>query len=424
MITAASPDLGYIIQTMREISRHTDPQQMVANYVQRIRQIIPMDRHVSLSRRDLARPYVRITRSTTWERQPNPWKQTDRLPLIQGGLLSELIYGEEPRIINDLLVDPSDPARDYLHGMGSILALPLYDQGLALNMVVWMRKEKDAFTHDRLAELVWMSNIFGRATSNLALSQQVRELYQQVDREMQVVADIQRSLLPAELPSIPTLHLAAHYQTSRRAGGDYYDFFELPGGKWGLLIADVSGHGTPAAVIMAVTHSIAHTHEGDPEPPSRLLNFINRHLTARYTLGRGTFVTAFYGIYDPSTLRLTYASAGHNPPRVRACGGKVRAMTEGRRLPLGIDPDERYIDAVEQFADNEVLVLYTDGITEARKSDADEMFGAARLDELLADCLATPRQVVDRIVRAVEDFTGGQPPGDDRTLLVGRVQGS
>src|SRR5204863_327292 len=153
--------------------------------------------------------------------------------------------------------------------------------------------------------------LFGRATQNLVLSEEVKRAYESLDREMQVVADMQRSLLPRELPQIPGLQVATHYQTSRRAGGDYYDFFKLPNGMWGILIADVSGHGTPAAVMMAVTHSIAHTHNGPPQPPSLLMKFINDHLTARYTTDTGNFVTAFYGIYTPESRSLTYSCAGH-----------------------------------------------------------------------------------------------------------------
>src|SRR5947207_1513638 len=139
----------------------------------------------------------------------------------------------------------------------------------------------------RMRKHVWMSNLFGRATHSLVLSDQVKQAYEQVDRELRAVADIQRSLLPSELPRIAGLDLASHYQTSTRSGGDYYDFFELPEGKWGILIADVSGHGTPAAVIMAVTHSIAHMLSEPPMPPSTLMHFVNRHLTARYTNGSG-----------------------------------------------------------------------------------------------------------------------------------------
>ena len=88
--------------------------------------------------------------------------------------------------------------------------------------------------------MVWMSNLFGRATHNLVLAEELKAAYEIVDRELKIVADIQRSLLPSPLPKIPTLGLAAHYQTSQWAGGDYYDFFPLPDGHWGILIADVS----------------------------------------------------------------------------------------------------------------------------------------------------------------------------------------
>src|SRR5207237_4967385 len=88
---------------------------------------------------------------------------------------------------------------------------------------------------------VWMGNLFGRATRNLVLSNEVKVAYDAVERELKAVADIQRSLLPAQLPAIDRLELAVHYQTSRHSGGDYYDFFKLPDGQWGILIADVSG---------------------------------------------------------------------------------------------------------------------------------------------------------------------------------------
>src|SRR5262249_29239782 len=148
------------------------------------------------------------------------------------------------------------------------------DQRVALNMVVVMRREPAGFRREIFPEIVWMSNLFGRAAHNLVLTEEVRKAYQAVDQELKIVGDIQRSLLPIRLPPIPTLDMAVSYQTSERAGGDYYDFFPLPEGKWGILIADVSGHGTPAAVLMAITHSIAHVFPGDPCPPAHLLNHL------------------------------------------------------------------------------------------------------------------------------------------------------
>jgi sigma-B regulation protein RsbU (phosphoserine phosphatase) len=414
--------LSAVTEMMRDVSRQTDPQKLVQVYGQRMRKAIPSDANFSLSRRDLPDRHYRITRSSKWEHSPNPWKAKDELPVHNGGIIADLIYGEEAVVIDDLQVPEDDPGAELLSGYRSLVAIPLFDKGHALNMVVLLRKDPHAFSRDFLPEHLWLSNLFGRMTHYLVLSDELRQAYQTVDRELQVVADIQRSLLPTEMPKIPTLELSVHYQTSRRAGGDYYDFFALPDGRWGILIADVSGHGTPAAVIMAVTHSIAHTHDADPDPPSKLLNFINRHLVARYTGGTGTFVTAFYGIYDPTTRTLTYSNAGHNPPRHKHAGaGVLGSLESSRNLPLGIEPDETYIDITQQFQPGDSIVFYTDGITEAHAPGGD-LFNLERLDEVLLRSSDGPQRLRDEILTAVDAFTHGSIPSDDRTLLVARVK--
>jgi sigma-B regulation protein RsbU (phosphoserine phosphatase) len=413
--------MAVIVQTMRDISLQTDPQVMVRIYGQRIRQLRPVDASVSLSRRGLTFPQYRITRSTRWQESINPWKEKDRLPLLEGGLLAKLIYGDEPRIIDDFTVAADDPAAEYFSGYRSLQAIPLYDQGVALNMVVLLRKEPGAFSREQFPEMVWLSNLFGRATNNLVLSGELQAAYTAIDHELKVVADIQRSLLPSQLPRIPTLDLAAFYQPSRRAGGDYYDFFALPDGKWGILIADVSGHGTPAAVIMAITHCIAHLHPGPALPPSTVLNYINAHLTARYTRLSETFVTAFYGIYDPAKKELTYASAGHNPPRLKRCQDGTLAVLDGTRgLPLGIFAEQEYEQCVQQLQSGDQIIFYTDGITEAH-SPSGEMFGTARLDQVLELCTLQASALLDTVLQAVEQFTAGHPADDDRTAIVARV---
>jgi sigma-B regulation protein RsbU (phosphoserine phosphatase) len=183
-------------------------------------------------------------------------------------------------------------------------------------------------------------------------------------------------------------------------------------------MADVSGHGTPAAVIMAVTHSIAHTHHGEPQPPSRLLAFVNDHLTARYTSGNGTFVTAFYGIYDCGKRTLTYASAGHCPPRIRRAGGAaLESMDRSQQLPLGIDTGESYVDVVEHLHSGDSIFIYTDGITEARSSRG-EFYGLSLLDEvMLASQNRSARELLDDALKSLDDFTNRTSATDDRTLL-------
>ncbi|MGD9692912.1 MAG: PP2C family protein-serine/threonine phosphatase [Phycisphaerales bacterium] len=416
--------LSHIVDTMRELSRQTDPQEMVNTYGERMEGAFDADRMVSISRRDLARPWYRITRSSTWAEDINPWLERHRLPRFDRGMLGELLYADEPRIINDLRVSADDPAREYFDGMRSLLAVPHFDQGLALNMVVFMTEKPDGINPENVPEIVWFNNLFGRATHNLVLSKELRDAYEIVDRELSVVAEIQQSLLPAELPSIPGVELAAHYRTARHAGGDYYDFFPLTDGKWGVLIADVSGHGAPAAVVMAITHTLAHA---DPERrccPDVLLDNLNRNLIGRYTAATGSFVTAFYGVYDPGERSFLYSCAGHNPPRLYRAGADAPdELRSAQGLPLGVLHDADYTSASVSLRPADTLVLYTDGITEARFPQSErhhtvDMYGVKRLDTAVLAGKRSAPAIVERVLESVEAYTEGGSPDDDRTLVV------
>lgn len=414
--------LEVIVATMREMSGQRDPQAMVRAYGRRISELIPTDGRLSLSRRGLAYPQYRITRYSGWSEEVNPWKSPERLPLLEGGLLAELIYADEPRVLDDVEFSPNDPAAEYLGSVRSLVAIPLFDQGATLNMVVLMRDEPRAFQRDNFPEMVWVSNLFGKATSSLVMAERVEAAYKMVDREMKAVAEIQHSLLPAELPNVPNLGLAVDYRTSQRAGGDYYDFFPLPDGRCGILIADVSGHGTPAAVVMAITHTIAHMYPGAATSPADFLNFLNKNLASRYTNQSGTFVTAFYGIYDPKERTILYSSAGHNPPRLRRCVcGTVFSLDEAGHLPLGVNDDTKYQETTEKLLQGDRILFYTDGIVEAQNR-AGELFGLGRIDEVLRNCAADAQQLLNNVLRKLDEFTEGGPASDDRTLLVADIR--
>ena len=288
-------------------------------------------------------------------------------------------------------------------------------------MVVILRDQAFAFDHSELPDLVWRTNLFGRATGNLVLKQELQRAYEDLDRELKIVADIQRSLLPAELPRIPSLDLAAYYHPSRRAGGDYYDFFPLPGGKWGIFVGDVSGHGTPAAVLMAVTHCIAHTCPGPPSPPGEILGYLNEQLLRHYTGDSSSFVTAFYAIYDPAAPELTYACAGHNPPRLKRCqDGSLLVLDRCNDLPLGIESGIQYSEAVQPLQKGDQIIFYTDGITEAQ-NEAGQQFGTTRLDNELEQCSLQADALLDSVLQSVKEFTAGAPILDDQTVLIARV---
>jgi len=413
--------LAIVEDMVRSISQQTDPQALVRTYGEKLQQLSPVERRISLSRRGLQSPLIRITRSTAWEEEIDPWSQPHLLPMISGGILEKLGYSNQTTIIDDLEVAADDPAYEYLHGFRSLLAIPMYDDGESLNTVVLLQRKPKAFARDQVPDLVWRTNLFGRATSTLVLKRQLEKAYRELDRELKTVARLQRSLLPSKIPVVPRMDLTAYYQPASRAGGDYYDFFELPDGRWGIFIADVSGHGTAAAVMMAVTHCIANTHPGPALSPGKVLNFVNQHLAEQYSSRIETFVTAFYAVYDPQSRKLIYSCAGHNPPRLKRCeSGLVMPLDKVNGLPLGVLEGSEFPEAsfFLQFGDQ--IVLYTDGITETH-SPTGELFGEHRIDEVLAHCGMDSQELMQTLVDAVNKFADGIPPHDDCTIVVLRA---
>jgi sigma-B regulation protein RsbU (phosphoserine phosphatase) len=417
-------ELEIVDRTMKAISGVTDPEELVDVYWAGIGDLVPVMEYVSLSRRNVEPPFYLITRSSRFTEHPNPWTQRELLPRLSGGLLGELLYGNKPVVMEDLpsRLSPDDPGYFYLQGFKRLLALPQYDNGEALNVTVMLTPE--GFQHDpsMIPMMHWQAGLFGRGTQNLVLKNQLGDALKSLDKEMQAVGQIQKTLLPETLPSIPGFEIAAYYQTSARAGGDYYDFFPLQDGSWGLFIADVSGHGTPAAVLMAITHAIAHAQPGTHTPPELLLEYLNDRLTRSYTRG-GTFVTAFYAVLNPKTRTLTYSRAGHNPPRLVRNDRVISIDTTGG-LPLGIDEEQKYDETAIPLERGDLLLLYTDGITEAmppaKGSAQRELFGTDRLDKLLLalHCATIPMETcINQIRSEVATFTENAPPTDDQTLI-------
>jgi phosphoserine phosphatase RsbU/P len=415
-------ELAIIDRTMKAISGVTDPEELVNVYWKGIGELLPIDDYVSLSRRNVEPPFYLITRSSRFTEHFNPWTQRDRLPRLSGGLLGEIAYANQPVIIDDLpsRLAPDDPGRFYLDGFGSVVAIPQYDGGEGLNVTVMLLPPGQPLDRSFIPVLHWQSGLFGRGTQNLVLRNQLATALASLDRELQVVGEIQRSLLPHELPAIAGFEVAADYRTSARAGGDYYDFFPLSGGGWGLFIADVSGHGTPAAVLMAITHALAHAQPGTHTPPSALLTHLNTRLARTYTHD-GTFITAFYAVLDPATRTLTYSAAGHNPPRL-VRGGRVLSLDEAGSLPLGILGEQAYGQARVSLEPGDLLLLYTDGIIEtmapAEGTRSREIFGLDRLDRVLLGCGGiSPKECIACVRSSLASFCAGAPPTDDQTLI-------
>lgn len=420
-------ELEIVDRTMRAISSVTDPEQIVDLYWDGIGELLPAasENYMAVSRRNVTPPHYLVTRSSRFTEHFNPWTQRDRLPRLSGGLVGEILDGARPVIIEDLpsRLQSDDPAHFYLQGFQSLIGLPTYDGGQALNFTFQLFPPGVEFDRRVLPMMHWQASLFGRGTQNLVLKNQLAAALGALDRELKVVGEIQRSLLPRSLPSIAGFQLDAFYATSAQAGGDYYDFFPIGDGRWGILIADVSGHGTPAAVVMAIMRAIAHTKPSLHASPTQLLGYLNAHLVQSYTQD-GTFVTAFYAVLDPKDGTLTYSSAGHNPPRL-VRGERAISLDGAGSLPLGIFAGQSHPEAVVGLQKGDLLLVYTDGITETmapgNATGQRRMFGTDRLDQLLIACSGEgPSECIRRVRAAIQGFSEGQPPADDQTAIAMR----
>lgn len=244
--------------------------------------------------------------------------------------------------------------------------------------------------------------------------------YGRLDQEMRRVAELQRGLLPARIPPVDGASILAHYAPCERSGGDYFDVFALPAGRIGLLIADASGHGAPAAVLMAMTRILLHTRDLGALSPDALLARL--HLDLSGNLPAGQFVTACYAVFDPATDRIEFASAGHPPPlRRRGADGAIERLENRSGLPLGVPVENRFDTAHTTLAPGDAVVFYTDGLTEARDALGAEL-GEAPLGALLTGAPdGDPAGMLQALVAAQARHTAGVPAADDTTIVLLRV---
>lgn len=237
--------------------------------------------------------------------------------------------------------------------------------------------------------------------------------------ELEIAKDIQTSFLPRRLPTIPGYEMAAVNVPAQQVGGDFYDFIELPDGRLGLVIADVSGKGVPGAIFMALSRTVVRVSSSKGAGPALALQEANR--TIAEDSSSGMFVTLFYGVLDPSTAHLTYASGGHNPPMLLR--GDDLTYLEASGIALGAMDDVDLEEKNARLQAGDLLVLYTDGVTEAT-SPGGELFGEERLEAVVRSGRGlSSKDALLAIQRAVQDFASGSPQSDDVTLVVIKVVG-
>jgi len=265
--------------------------------------------------------------------------------------------------------------------------------------------------------------VIARVNTHLTIHRLKREVESQKDQlehELEVVSEVQRKLLPKKLPEINGFKLAAHYETSRYAGGDYYDILEVPENRWGFLIADAEGHSAPAAVLMAMTCALFRAYPDSADDPAAVLHYLNQHLCK---VAEPSFMTALYAVYDAGQQTMRIARAGQPLPMIyRASEKKAFELESPGVYPLGIEPYQIEIPVTEvKLMPGDRFLVYTDGLSE-RFNAAGETYGEERLLKPLATDNATvPQDVVAAIMSDVERFAGNHPADDDQALLLGIV---
>jgi len=241
-----------------------------------------------------------------------------------------------------------------------------------------------------------------------------RERYRE---ELAIARSIHESLLPGELPEIESMDIAGISVPSMQVGGDYYDVFSIPGGYYGIAIADVAGKGTAAALLMAALQSALHAiAPGMSNKAGDTVKKLNSIMSRR--MPDDKFITFFYGVLDPADGTLSYCCAGHDPPILARSDGIVSSLSEGG-LVLGVKGDAVYRTTTMKLNPDDRLLLYTDGITESMEKETGEEFGLRRLaDFLAAQDSFQSQSILTNLLDRLESFRGEVAAFDDMTLLM------
>ncbi len=334
-------------------------------------------------------------------------------------------------------IDPADPVLSFLKtapGALDVHALPAYspavrrmkEQGVAVVvplvtsgelvglLALGARLSERGYSRD---DRRLLDNLARYAAPALRLGQLVRQQevearnLQRIEQELQVAQLIQQQFLPNELPELRGWHVAAFYRPARTVGGDFYDLIELDDGRFMVVAGDVTDKGVPAALVMASTHALLRSTAATGGSPGEVLSRVNDLLYPQIPMNM--FVTCLVLVVDPVTGRVEFANAGHNLPYLRR--GDVVLELKARGMPLGLMPGSRYEEHETVIEAGDVLLLYSDGITEQHDA-AGQMFGFERTQALVA-AATSGDDLVDRCVTGLAAFAGSVEQEDDVTLV-------
>ncbi len=331
---------------------------------------------------------------------------------IGEGLLGQVARTAQPVNSPDVRSEPL-----YINARGetrSEMLAPIISNTEVIGVFDLESDELNAYSEDDLQVLMLLAAQVAIIIEKVMLHEQLIEK-KRLEGQLEVARQVQLELLPAKDPRLAGYDISAYNYPTEEVSGDYYDWVKIFDDQIGLVIADVSGKGVPAALLMAFLRASlrAATHIGySPQVSMAKVNYLLWE-----SIERNQFVTAFYGILDATNRTLAYTNAGHNPPLLLTGDGKHRFIERGS-LPLGMFKDTRYHEYYQTIEPGEMLVLYTDGVTEAQNRK-DEEYGRDRLARAVkANQTLSARDLIAAVHKEVIEWTDGKGATDDVTFFV------
>lgn len=411
--------LRLLLDITKKISRSLDLQEVINLVMDTLGSLIPYD---------AAGIYVIQCRNKPHEQFESPSQSCIyRAEAVRGYDIDDLVelrlkMGEgiigfvatrgEPVISPDVQNDPRYVnAREETR---SEMVAPIISNDEVIGVFDLESDQVNAYTQDDLQVLMLLASQVAIIIEKVMLHEQLVEK-KRLEGQLEVARQVQLSLLPPADPDLEGFDISAYNFPTEEVSGDYYDWVRIYDDQIGLVIADVSGKGVPAALLMTFLRACLRLAIHIGYAPHISMSKVNYLLWE--SIERNQFVTAFYGVLDASNKTLAYTNAGHNPPLVMDRDGNVRFIERGG-LPLGMFRDTRYYEYYVSIESGQVIVLYTDGVTEAMSAEGEE-YGRDRLARAVLDAQGlSARAMVSRLHREVIDWTKGQGADDDITFFI------
>jgi sigma-B regulation protein RsbU (phosphoserine phosphatase) len=334
-------------------------------------------------------------------------------------LFSVLEQKTRPVLMSDLGVTQSKSSLlSLLSSLGVFLVVPMISQNELVGFIALSKKTtRFRYGYEDITLLGVLANQMVIGMNNARLYQESLEK-QKLEEELALARQIQLALLPKVCPKGELFELSAFTQPARQVGGDYYDFFKTEDGRVGIAIADATGKGMPAAMLMSLVQASLRAEVKNRLCPTRVIHNINQLIFSSTSPEK--FATMFYGEFDPQSRRMIYCNAGHNYPVLIHRDGRVEFLETGG-LILGAFEEAVYEKGEIPLQKDDILFFYSDGLTE-NFNDKEEEFGEKRLlDMLLGYRSLDPERLKEKVIEEAANFTGGAPPWDDFTIVVLRI---